>query len=779
MNRINGSSIDDTLMGTAGDDEIYGLGGNDRLYTNGGHDKLYGGDGSDFLDASQRNDPATGKWKENFDGAYLDGGAGDDTFYGSHGDDTLIGGDGDDKLISQGGKDQIDGGNGNDLIDASQRYDVTLAKWVTNADGATLDGGAGDDKIYGSHGDDVIHGGDGNDTIYSEGGKDKIYGGNGDDLIDASQHWDATTGKWVTTTDGAYIDGGAGADRMFGGSGNDTYVIDNRLDAVFDKGGNDTGIVNVDWAKTSTDIENWTWAPGVQKLPYWLDALTNADAPLLGVQVGATHVVKYCFAQTPASFFNDKDKNQFSPFNADQIAYMKKVLAYIESVINVHFVETTDAEGTYTIVMANNKQEHSAGYGGQISDHPGGIFMMALSQYAQNPSGDNGGEFYRVALHEIGHTLGLKHPFGELDADGGTSPGPYLPKLEDKFDVTVMSYTGQKSIPGGTYGPLDIDALQFLYGASATFNAGDTTYTVKADSSLMVGDGAGVDTIDGSAQTKAITMYLEAGYWSHVGDKADTITAAGQFTVNFGSVIENALGGSGADQIVGNGAANVIDGGAGDDVLDGAAGDDKLVGGVGNDKLVGGAGNDRLDGSDGLDTAVFAGTMSGFTLAHGADGWTVTDKAGTLGVDTLVGVERLAFADGGLALDLDGTAAQAYRLYAAAFNRTPDAGGLGYWLAALDRGMSLDTIAAMFTQNDEFTKMYGATRSAESFLDTVYHNILHRSADPDGFQFWAKAMHDGWSEGQVLALFSESAENKAQVVGQIEHGIAYQPYGTA
>jgi hypothetical protein len=27
--------------------------------------------------------------------------------------------------------------------------------------------------------------------------------------------------------------------------------------------------------------------------------------------------------------------------------------------------------------------------------------------------------------------------------------------------------------------------------------------------------------------------------------------------------------------------------------------------------------------------------------------------------------------------------------------------------------------------------------------------------------------------------FSESGENKAQVVGQIEHGIAYQPFGTA
>jgi Ca2+-binding RTX toxin-like protein len=730
MNIINGTSGEDKpLIGSPGDDEVYGLGGNDQVVGNGGHDKLYGGDGDDVVDASQRYDSNLGKWVENADSAYLDGGAGDDKLFGSHGDDTLIGGDGNDTINSEGGKDRLYGGNGNDILDGSQRWDSATGKWVPTLDASYMEGGAGDDKLWG---------GKGNDTL----------------------------------------DGGSGANVLYGGDGDDTYIINSRLDYIYDSSGTDNGVVKVDWFKANPQVENWTWAPGVEKLPYWLDALTNADAPLLGSKVAATHVVKYCFAQAPASFFSDKDKNGFTPFNADQIAYMKKVLAYIESVINVHFVETTDAEGPYTIVIANNKQVNSGGYGGQISDHPGGIFMMALSDRAQNPASDNGGEFYRVALHEIGHTLGLKHPFGEPDADGGIAFGPYLPKVEDKFGVTVMSYTEQKSIPGGTYGPLDIDALQFLYGPGATYNAGDTTYTVKADSSLMIGDGAGVDTIDGSAQSKAITMYLEPGYWSHVGDKADTITAAGQFTVNFGSVIENALGGAGADQIVGNGAANLIDGGAGDDVLDGAAGDDKLVGGAGNDKLIGGAGNDRLDGGDGLDTAILAGARSGFTAVQGADGWTVTDKAGTLGVDTLVGVERLVFADGALALDLDGTAAQGYRLYAAAFNRTPDAGGLGFWLAALDHGMSLDTVAAMFTQNDEFTRMYGATRTPESFLTTLYQNILHRAADQGGFDFWAKAMHNGWTEGQVLALFSESGENKAQVVGQIEHGIAYTPFGS-
>jgi Ca2+-binding RTX toxin-like protein len=664
---------------------------------------------------------------------------------------------------------------------------------------AKISGTPGDDKsLLGTLGDDEIYGLGGNDDISGNGGHDKLYGGDGDDVLNGAFFWDAGKGTWLDDPQGDYLDGGAGNDVLYGGTGNDTldggtganllyggdgddlYIINSQFNYIYDLGGNDSGIINVDWFKPNiVDIENWTWAPGVQKLPYWIDALTYAGAPKLALSVSATHTVNYCFAQSVNANFTEQDKNGFTPFTADQIAYTKKMLAFVESVVNIHFVETTDPSGPNTIVLGNNVQQNSAGYARMLDWPGGGLVMMALSDPALHPDKDAGFEFYRVTLHEVAHSLGLKHPFDEADKGGSGGFGPYLPKAENDMAYTVMTYVGMDHQPFRAYNPFDIASLQYLYGLSAAFNAGDTTYTIKSDTSLMIGDGAGSDTIDGSAQARPITMYLEPGYWSHVGDKAGLITAAGQFTVNFGSVIENALGGSGADQIVGNGAANIIDGGAGDDVLDGAAGDDKLVGGVGNDKLTGGAGNDRIEGSDGLDTAVLAGPMSGFTLAHGADGWTVTDKAGSLGVDTLVGVERLAFSDGGLALDIDGAAAQAYRLYAAAFNRTPDAGGLGYWLAALDRGMSLDTIAAMFTQNDEFTKMYGATRSAESFLDTVYHNILHRPADPDGFQFWAKAMHNGWTEGQVLALFSESAENKAQVVGQIEHGIAYQPYGSA
>jgi hypothetical protein len=363
--------------------------------------------------------------------------------------------------------------------------------------------------------------------------------------------------------------------------------------------------------------------------------------------------------------------------------------------------------------------------------------------------------------------LGLKHPFADPDPLGRIGSGPYLPPAEATFEHSVMSYSGQAGNPLGVYAPLDIAALQYLYGPSHTLNSGDTTYKLSAFANLMIADGSGIDTIDGSAITRPITMYLEPGYWSFIGTKADIISAPGQFTVDFGSVIENANGGAGNDHIIGNGSANQIAGGSGDDVIEGGDGDDRLVGGTGNDTLNGGAG---------LDTAAYAADEAGFTITSGTDVWTIADKSGSLGVDELVSIERLVFADGAIALDIDGTAAMAYRLYAAAFDRNPDAAGLGYWLAQMDAGKSLLDVATAFTQNAEFATLYGATRTPESFLDTLYHNILHRAPDQGGVDFWAGVMHGGVTEGDVLAQFSESAENKAQVVAQIAHGISYTPF---
>mgnify|MGYP003942493579 CR=1 FL=1 len=93
-------------------------------------------------------------------------------------------------------------------------------------------------------------------------------------------------------------------------------------------------------------------------------------------------------------------------------------------------------------------------------------------------------------------------------------------------------------------------------------------------------------------------------------------------------------------------------------------------------------------------------------------------------------VERLQFSDGTLALDTGSgqTAGEAYRLYQAAFNRTPDTAGLKYQTNALDSGYSLSTVAGNFIASPEFQRTYGNVNDTQ-FITLLYQNVLHRAPD--------------------------------------------------
>jgi len=88
--------------------------------------------------------------------------------------------------------------------------------------------------------------------------------------------------------------------------------------------------------------------------------------------------------------------------------------------------------------------------------------------------------------------------------------------------------------------------------------------------------------------------------------------------------------------------------------ITGTSGNDTLTGTAGNDILQGLAGDDTLIGSDGIDTALYAGARAGYQVRSVSLGnWVVTDtdpSNGSDGRDTLVGVEKLRFADGDLQL---------------------------------------------------------------------------------------------------------------------------------
>jgi len=137
-------------------------------------------------------------------------------------------------------------------------------------------------------------------------------------------------------------------------------------------------------------------------------------------------------------------------------------------------------------------------------------------------------------------------------------------------------------------------------------------------------------------------------------------------------------------------------------------------------------------------------------------------------------VERIQFTDKSIAVDE--TAAQAYRLYEAAFNRKPDLGGLGYWINQLDKGTSPDAVSQGFIDSAEFQFLYGTTHSNATFITALYQNILDRTPDQGGFDYWNNQLQNGiLNEAQVLTSFSESNENKIALSGMIQNGIDYIP----
>ncbi len=182
-------------------------------------------------------------------------------------------------------------------------------------------------------------------------------------------------------------------------------------------------------------------------------------------------------------------------------------------------------------------------------------------------------------------------------------------------------------------------------------------------------------------------------------------------------------------------------------------------------------GNDTLDLSGRhTDSVILRGSSvisrTGATLQ-------ATDARGSSGTDTQVNIERLQFADINLAFDITGNAGQVYRLYQAAFDRTPDVPGLSDWLRGMDAGLALQKVATGFIGSAEFQGLYGANPTNAQFINLLYANVLNRTPDQGGYDYWSDQMDLGLTRELVLIGFSESAENQAAVLPAIQGGISY------
>ena len=185
---------------------------------------------------------------------------------------------------------------------------------------------------------------------------------------------------------------------------------------------------------------------------------------------------------------------------------------------------------------------------GGVGFYPGGVQRGGDAWFNVNQARFNdvdvGDSAYWVVLHELGHTLGLKH------GHANDRPGPtddLLPDDLNSMEFSVMTYHRyigdtapfNDTEEGGfaqSLMMLDIAAIQYMYGANFNSNAGNTVYTFSTTTGEMfidgvgqgtpqanrifrtIWDGNGIDTYDLSNYTTNLQIDLAPGGWSVFDD---------------------------------------------------------------------------------------------------------------------------------------------------------------------------------------------------------------------------------------------------------------------
>ncbi|MFL6635227.1 MAG: DUF4214 domain-containing protein [Massilia sp.] len=72
--------------------------------------------------------------------------------------------------------------------------------------------------------------------------------------------------------------------------------------------------------------------------------------------------------------------------------------------------------------------------------------------------------------------------------------------------------------------------------------------------------------------------------------------------------------------------------------------------------------------------------------------------------------------------------------------------------------------------------VYGGASNAD-IVGRLYHNVLHRTPEQAGYDYWLGVLNDNKASlSDVLAAFSDSAENENAVADLIAGGILFTPW---
>jgi hypothetical protein len=200
-----------------------------------------------------------------------------------------------------------------------------------------------------------------------------------------------------------------------------------------------------------------------------IDALLDKGPDWNYLTSSNANILYYTFS---TALGNEADKSGQETFSAAQQAATRTAFTYLQQITGIEFRETgsgtaaqihlanLDLEGQYTTGLCSWQASYRQTPNGTLAEYTANAYVYLDNaewrHITQNLT--PGTQGHETLLHELGHALGLKHPFSE-----GGAGEIVLPGNEDNTSNTLMSYD---SLGGwhSTYRPYDIAAFDWLYG---------------------------------------------------------------------------------------------------------------------------------------------------------------------------------------------------------------------------------------------------------------------------------------------------------------------------